>query len=138
MGSTSSGHRASPRPIRTPADAEWGIAPADRTPSASVEPWELEDDPGPAFWGRRRPDPAAMSLHDRLRDREAKSAAPLPSSAGGVGSVKPVEDQLALARRDSRAVVVDGDSDPLAPGAGRDADDTVLGRVLDCVLDEVV
>ena len=58
------------------------------------------------------PDPAAVGLDDRPRDRQAEAGAVL--AAGGVAAVEGLEDALAVAGRDALAVVGDLDLDPVA------------------------
>ena len=83
------------------------------------------------------PRSALMGHDDRPRDREAETAPPFPAGTREVSSVEAVEDQLPFARRDSRAVVVNGNPNPIAPPARRDSHQTAGPRVLECVLDQV-
>src|SRR5437867_882906 len=105
-----------------------------RRASRQLETRDLERDASAA--GRRvsGPDPALVRLDDRPGDREAEAAA---ARARGIGPVEAIEDELALARRDPRPVVVDHHPQVAAGGDRGDSDDAVDRGVLDRVADHV-
>src|SRR5436190_4928235 len=108
-----------------------------RRASRRLETRDLERDASAA--GRRvsGPDPALVRLDDRPGDREAEAAAAAAARARGIGPVEAIEDELALARRDPRPVVVDHDPQVAAGGDRGDGDDAVDRSVLDRVADHV-
>src|SRR5436309_3304382 len=78
-----------------------------------------------------------MGLDDRTRDREAETAPAAPPASREVCPVKAVEDSRPFFGGNPRTVIVDSDSYPPGPGAGRHPHQTIGARVPNRVLDEI-
>ncbi len=78
-----------------------------------------------------------MALDDLRGDGQAQARAAGFPRTRLVDPVEALEDAAAVGLRDADAVVRDLHPDPLAHGAGGDADVAAVGRVLDGVAEHV-
>jgi hypothetical protein len=92
---------------------------ADRREARKVEP---EYRP---LSGARDRAAAAVSLRDRVDDRQAQTDATRRACARRVRPPEPVEDALERVRRDARALVLDFDRDDLTSGSATSVRETI-------------
>ena len=100
---------------------------------------ELHADRGPAFAGSAGRNRPAMSLGDRLDNRQTESGATGDSVAGVVGSVEALKDAVTMLLGDPRSVVAHDERDTAAMLAASAQSHQSVRRlgVCDCVVDEV-
>src|SRR5262245_25893230 len=111
--------------------------PATPWPGSIVAATSRGPERGQAHPERRPPsrhrldrDRTAMLLDDRVRDREAETAAGDRPLLGERGAEEPAEEPILLLGRDPDTGVGDLDRDPLLADAHPDVDPAVLGREL--------
>jgi len=88
--------------------------------------------------GTLHPKASAMRRHNVTGDGEAQAGTAGLAGTRGIDPVEPFKDSLLLHLRDSDTGVGNGDDDTAIRAHGRNLDFPTGGRILQCVIEEIL